>query len=102
MLAPATRAIRKTPELAGWAQMIPHVLALDPVATASKDLRNLACDAAWYLGKRGDAQASHDLASRLYAHWRTGSAPTIPTRSMRHTIFNSPLANWGSTRRQGN
>jgi hypothetical protein len=59
----------------GWARMIPHVLALDPVTTTSADLRNLACGAAWYLGKRGDAQASHDLARRLYSHWRDRLGP---------------------------
>jgi hypothetical protein len=59
----------------GWARMIPHVLALDPEDASSGELRGLACDAAWYLGKRGDAQASHDLASRLYTRWRDTLGP---------------------------
>jgi hypothetical protein len=54
----------------GWARMLPHLLALDPDASSSPDVRSLACDAAWYLGKRGAANASHDLAERLYRQWR--------------------------------
>jgi hypothetical protein len=55
--------------LARWARMLPHLLALDPAASSSPDVRNLACDATWYLGKRGAAHASRDLAERLYQQW---------------------------------
>jgi hypothetical protein len=53
-----------------WAQLIPHLLAADLAATDSPDLRWLACDACWYLLKRGDTHPGHDLASDLYQQWR--------------------------------
>jgi tetratricopeptide (TPR) repeat protein len=55
---------------AKWARIFPHLLAMDLVGTSSEDLRELACSAAWYLGKRGDARACRDLAGRLHRHWR--------------------------------
>jgi hypothetical protein len=54
----------------GWARVLPHLLALDPAASPSTDLRDLACDAAWYLRARGDARAAHDLARQLSQRWR--------------------------------
>ena len=38
-----------------WARLLPHLLALDPAATSNPALRDLACDAAWYLIMRGDS-----------------------------------------------
>ena len=59
----------------GWARMLPHLAALDPASSTNADLRNLAREAAWYLGKRGDLHASHDLAERLYLEWRDRLGP---------------------------
>lgn len=59
----------------GWARMLPHLAALDPASSTDADLRNLAREAAWYLGKRGDLHASHDLAERLYLQWRDRLGP---------------------------
>jgi tetratricopeptide (TPR) repeat protein len=61
-----------------WAHLLPHLLALDPARSESSQLRELACDAAWYLAKRGDARASHELARHLHRHWRATSGPDDP------------------------
>ena len=52
-----------------WARLLPHLLALDPATTTSLNLRSLAIDGAWYLYRRGDASASHDLADSLHQRW---------------------------------
>ena len=59
----------------GWARLLPHLLALDPVITANTKLRDLASDAAWYLIRRGDARDGHDLAKRLYHEWSEQLGP---------------------------
>jgi hypothetical protein len=51
----------------GWAQLLTHLLALDPDAS-TEALAGLTYDAAWYLIRRGDARAAYDLARRLYQH----------------------------------
>jgi hypothetical protein len=53
-----------------WARLLPHLLAADLAATADLGLRDLACDAARYLVKRGDSRGSHELARFLYEEWR--------------------------------
>jgi Tetratricopeptide repeat len=58
----------------GWAQILPHLLTLEPVG-GNADLRSLAVEGAWYLAKRGDARASQDLADRLYRHWKDRLGP---------------------------
>ncbi len=65
----------------GWARLLPHLLALDPAATSSTGLRDRACDAAWYLARRGDARGSHELASHLHQQWRDQLGPDD-----RHTL----------------
>ena len=57
-----------------WARLLPHLLAFDP-ATSDGCLRDLACDASWYLIRRGDPRTGRDLASHLYQQWtdRLGS-----------------------------
>jgi hypothetical protein len=62
-----------------WARLLPHVLALDPARSGSPQLRALASNAAWYLAKRGDARAGHDLAGHLYWSWRDTLGPDEPT-----------------------
>jgi hypothetical protein len=65
----------------GWARLLPHLLALHPAAASSTDLGDLACNAAWYLVRRGDARGSHELASRLHQRWRDQLGPDD-----RHTL----------------
>jgi tetratricopeptide (TPR) repeat protein len=61
-----------------WAQILRHVPALDPARSQSPQLRALASAAAWYLAKRGDAGAGHDLARHLHRHWRETLGPDEP------------------------
>jgi hypothetical protein len=58
-----------------WARVLPHVLALDPAASDSTQLRDLGAGAAWYLARRGDAPAACDLAGHLYECWRNRLGP---------------------------
>jgi hypothetical protein len=58
-----------------WARMLPHLLAVEPAATSNAGLRRLAIDATYYLSRRGDPQASHDLARRLRDQWRSSLGP---------------------------
>ena len=51
----------------GWAQLLTHLLALDPDAS-TEALADLTYDAAWYLIRRGDARAAYDLVCRIYQH----------------------------------
>ena len=53
----------------GWAQLLPHILAIEPSVSSDPSLRDLACNAAWYLLRRGDMNGSHDLAKNLYDEW---------------------------------
>ena len=58
-----------------WTTLMPHLLALDPAASAETAIRELACGAAWYLLVRGDTGTSYDLASHLYQQWRERLGP---------------------------
>jgi hypothetical protein len=58
-----------------WARTLPHLLAVEPTATSNAGLRRLAIDAAFYLSRRGDTQASHDLARRLRDQWQSSLGP---------------------------
>ena len=53
----------------GWAQLMPHILAIDPAASSDPDVRVLALDAAWYLLQRGDTHGGYDLARHLHQGW---------------------------------
>ena len=53
-----------------WAQLIPHLLFADLAATGHPGLRQMACNACWYLLARGDTRAAHDIAGDLRQHWR--------------------------------
>ena len=50
-----------------WAQLLPHLVALDPDAT-TEALSGLAYDAVWYLIRRGDARSGHHLARCVHQH----------------------------------
>lgn len=52
-----------------WARVLPHLLATDPATSTSPALRDLACDAIWYLYYRGEIHPARDLAERLYQQW---------------------------------
>ena len=58
-----------------WARVLPHLLALDPAASDSSQLRGLGAAAVWYLARRGDAPAACDLAGHLYECWRDRFGP---------------------------
>jgi hypothetical protein len=58
-----------------WAELIPHMLALDPGVTGNPGFRALARNAVGYLLNRGDIREAHDLASDLYQHWRQEPGP---------------------------
>lgn len=52
-----------------WSQLMPHILTMDPATTSNDKMRNLACEAVWYLQARGDAQAALAIAEQLYNAW---------------------------------
>ena len=52
-----------------WADLLPHILAIDPASSSDPDVRTLACWASWYLLMRGDIRGGHDLADHLYQQW---------------------------------
>ncbi|MBO4273002.1 FxSxx-COOH system tetratricopeptide repeat protein [Microbispora triticiradicis] len=60
---------------ADWANLLPHVLAVDPAATDSPELRYLAGNAAWYLVVRGDLDEGLRLSSHLYHRWKERLGP---------------------------
>ncbi|MFC5665123.1 FxSxx-COOH system tetratricopeptide repeat protein [Kitasatospora misakiensis] len=60
---------------ATWARVVPHLLAVDPGEADAPELRDLACDAAWYLTERGDSEASARLAADLHTRWTAASGP---------------------------
>ncbi|WFE37856.1 FxSxx-COOH system tetratricopeptide repeat protein [Micromonospora sp. WMMD998] len=57
-----------------WAELLPHLLTLDP-ATAGPDLRDTACNAAWYLLMHGDYHTGLPLAERWHRQWRSRLHP---------------------------
>ena len=60
-----------------WARLMPHLLALDPAASAPA-VSDLTVDAAWYLIRRGDTRNACDLAARLHQHLLDRSGPDDP------------------------
>jgi hypothetical protein len=52
-----------------WAQILPHLLAIDPATSSSSELRDMACLAAIYLVRRGDIHPAYHLAEHLYQQW---------------------------------
>ncbi len=70
----------------GWARIMPHLLATDPVTSSSPDLRDLACRAAWYLYYRRDIYPARDLAEHLHRQWVERLGPDD-----RHTLRSACL-----------
>ena len=59
-----------------WARLMPHLLASDLAATGSPGLRQVTCNACWYLISRGDVRTCHDVARGLRRRGATGSVTT--------------------------
>jgi hypothetical protein len=59
----------------GWAQLLPHLLAIDPASTDNPDVRALACNATWYLLMRGDTRGGYALANHLHQQWTRQLGP---------------------------
>jgi hypothetical protein len=70
----------------GWARILPHLLATDPTTSTSPDLRDLACNAAWYLYNRGDMHPAYDFAEHLHRQWHEHLGPDD-----RHTLRSAHL-----------
>ncbi|MFC0529345.1 FxSxx-COOH system tetratricopeptide repeat protein [Phytohabitans kaempferiae] len=60
-----------------WATLLPHLLALDPVAGPGV-LRDTALHALWYLLMRGDYQTALALTETWYARWSDDLGPDHP------------------------
>ncbi|MET3426350.1 tetratricopeptide (TPR) repeat protein [Actinoplanes tereljensis] len=58
-----------------WAQLLPHILALDPAVNDNPDIRLVANEAVWFLLARGDAGAALPLAEQLHAAWAERHGP---------------------------
>ena len=74
-----------------WAQLVPHLLSADPAASSNSSLRDLACEAAEYLIRRGDIRIGYDLASRLHQQWHDLFGPDD-----RQTLWAAGLVAWGA------
>jgi hypothetical protein len=59
-----------------WADLLPHLRALDLATTDDEKLARQACEAASYLRRRGEPHAWHDLIAPLYRAWRDRFGPT--------------------------
>jgi hypothetical protein len=53
-----------------WALLLPHLNAVDPANSENPALREMACEASWYLLDRGDVAAGYEMSSRIYEGWR--------------------------------
>ena len=53
-----------------WARLMPHLLAADLAAAENPGLREMSCNACYYLLSRGETRTGHDLASELRQNWR--------------------------------
>jgi tetratricopeptide (TPR) repeat protein len=60
----------------GWARLLPHLLALEPVTDEA--LADLANHAVWYLVRRGVARDALDLARQLYRNRLSQDGPDDP------------------------
>jgi hypothetical protein len=62
-----------------WAELLPHLRAVDLVNTDIPTLRATACYAIAYLLRRGDIHAGHQLANQLHQAWTTRLGPDEET-----------------------
>ena len=61
-----------------WANLLPHLLAANPVDSTSPDLRRLAARALLYLLRRGDSQTAEQLAATFFENWTRLLGPDHP------------------------
>ena len=80
-----------------WAQLLPHLLALDPAGPETTSLRQLAIDAAWHLCHRGDWRSSHDLARRIYERWHDELGPDDLNTLAAAQVFATAMRKLGQT-----
>ncbi len=59
----------------GWAELLPHLRTVDLAGTGNGALRTYACNAIWYLLRRGDTPTGHQLAQQLQQAWRAHLGP---------------------------
>lgn len=52
-----------------WAQLLPHLLTMDPATSENGRLRAMACEGVWYLLNRGDVRTARQLAEAYYQSW---------------------------------
>ena len=52
-----------------WANVVPHLKALNPGTTRNPEMRELACEAAAYLFELGDYEGCRDFAAELLYQW---------------------------------
>jgi tetratricopeptide (TPR) repeat protein len=58
-----------------WAELLPHILALEPASSNNVNFRQIACHASSFLLSRGDAKDARDFANRLYIGWQQRLGP---------------------------
>ncbi|MEV6843059.1 FxSxx-COOH system tetratricopeptide repeat protein [Actinoplanes sp. NPDC051411] len=58
-----------------WAQLMPHLTALDPAGRGDHEFRELACHASSYLLCRGDTEAAREFCALLHDKWRDRLGP---------------------------
>ena len=59
----------------GWAELLPHLRVVDLANTDNPELRTHACQAIWYLLRRGDIHTGHQLAHHLLQVWTARLGP---------------------------
>ncbi|MGH3692625.1 MAG: tetratricopeptide repeat protein [Pseudonocardiaceae bacterium] len=59
----------------GWAELLPHLRAVDLAGDDHGALRSHACTAIWYLLRRGDTRTAHQLAQQLHQAWLARLGP---------------------------
>ncbi|MGH3822829.1 MAG: tetratricopeptide repeat protein [Pseudonocardiaceae bacterium] len=59
----------------GWAELLSHLRAVDLAGTDHGAVRDHACDAIWYLLRRGDTPTGHELAQQLHQAWLARLGP---------------------------
>ena len=59
-----------------WADLLPHLRALDLAGTDDEQLAWQACRSSRYLLRRGEPRASHDMIAPLYQAWRDRLGPS--------------------------
>ena len=66
-----------------WEAFLPHIQAVEPVTTNDEGLRQVACDAIWYLLSCGASEAGLSMAQATYERWssRYGASDPLTLRA---------------------